>query len=151
MRLTIGRLVESVAIFPNSVRRSIGDQDDDLYRILLPLHIQRLCQCGRLCLRTVTASRRDQTREVLLHLLCISRESKVLRDIAVILRRVITERDQAEANRRFGKGGGGGDFVANVLDGRARRFDVGSLATCRVLEEEDVAGKAVCSIVRLGS
>ena len=61
------RLMFTISILPNTMRRCVRDEYDHLARVRSPVHVQRLGERGRDSLGPVAATRGVQAREVLVH------------------------------------------------------------------------------------
>jgi hypothetical protein len=118
------------------MRGRIRNEHHHLARILPPVHIQRLRERRRDRLGPIAAARRIQRRQVLVHRADVAREAKVLGDVRVVLRRVVAEGDEPDAQvlRRL-QLARLEDVRADGLDVLRRGGDVGALAPCAVLDK----------------
>ncbi len=140
-RLTIRRLIKPIPFLSQSMRWRIRNEHHHLNRIIRPIHLKRFSQRGRLRLWPITTPSRHQARQILLHHLNIIREPKRPGDIALILWRVITKRNEPKSDLVLRQRRGGWDLGADVTNGLASGFDVWTLAPCRVLDKDHIAIK----------
>jgi hypothetical protein len=140
-----GKIRRTVPVFTNAMWWCIGDEHDHLARLLPPVHLQRLREAGGDRLGSVATSGGIQAREIAVDLIDIGREAKVARHVGVVLRRVITIGDEADAQVIAGlQLARLVDVVTDELDVLSRGGDVGSLAPSAVLHENEIA--VVCRI-----
>lgn len=130
----------TIAILSNAMRWGISNQHDHLARLRPPVHVQRLGQrCGD-SLGPISTAARVQRPQVLLDLEDVRGETKVLRDIGMVLWGMIAVRDQANAQvllrlqlSRFE------NMLGYNLDVLRRRRNVAALASCAILYKDEVS------------
>jgi len=130
------------------MRWRIRNEHHHLDCIVRPIHLKRLSQRGGLRLWPITTPSRHQAREILLHHLNIIREPIRSSDIALILGRVITKRDEPKSDLVPGQRRGGWDLGADATNSFASGGDVWTLTPCGVLNKDYITRKRLFFRIR---
>jgi len=133
-------LLRTISIFSNPMRWRIRDKHDHLARVLPPVHVESLRKGSSDCLRAISTTTRVERTQVAVDLTNVGREAKVLGDVGVVLGRVIAKGDEAytEVFSTL-KLAALEDVCADLLDVAGRGGDVAALATCAILDEDEIA------------
>lgn len=121
------------------MRRGVRNEHHHFAGIRSPIHIDRLRQCSGHRLWPISTARSIQRRQIFVHLADVGREAKVLGDVRMILRGVVPESDEPDAEvfralelARLKY------MCADRLDVLRRGGDVRSLAAGAILHENEV-------------
>ena len=79
------------------MRRCVRNEDDHLARVWPPVHVEGLGKSGSDSFGAISTSRRVQAGQVAVYGRDVRREAKILRDICVILRWMVTVSDEADS------------------------------------------------------
>ena len=129
----------TISVLANAVRRRVRNEHDHLARVRSPLHGKCLGKCGGDRFGTIATAGSVEAREILVDLRNIGRETKVPRDVCVILRRMVAVRDEADPEILSGlQLAGLIDVVADLLNVLRRRGNVAALASRAILHEDEI-------------
>jgi hypothetical protein len=129
------------------MRGRIGNQHNDLCRVILPVNLESSGQSIALSFRPVSTASNYQASQIRRDDSEIGRERELLSDEALVLRRMVAEGDEAESEILRCEFAPGYEGVANLADLVACGVDVWLLAPCSVLEEHDVTELNVRSVL----
>lgn len=114
----LGRGVgRTIAVFTNAVRWGVSNEDDHFASLGAPVEVEGVPKCGSDGLRTIAAAACIEGLQVFVNTLNVRCEAKVLGDVCVVLRRMVTKGDQADAKvLGFKESTMGDDVCADPLD-----------------------------------